>query len=226
MSVEKPVYVVSAPSGTGKTTLNRQLLNKNPDVQMSVSYTARPMREGETPGVDYHFVTPDQFKDLISAGEMLEYAEVFGKLYGTSIREIKRINSLNKTVLLEIDVQGWEKAKPRLRHAVSIFILPPSVEALWQRLEMRGTEPREIRFRRLMTAKKEIEKGYLYDFFIVNNALEQAYSELYAIVIKGENGKTGPTEGQRLCAALLKEFESAAWIKQLSHQFADQLGGS
>lgn len=222
MSAEKPVYVVSAPSGTGKTTLNRKLLDEHPSILMSVSYTARPMRDGETPGVDYHFVTRDQFEHLIASGEMLEYAEVFGKLYGTSIREIKRINALEKAVLLEIDVQGWEKAKPRLRHAVSIFILPPSVAALWDRLEKRGTEPAPIRFRRFMTAKHEIEKGYLYDYFIVNTDVEHAYDELQDIIINEKNGKIGNVQGRGLCEKLLAEFENADWIQKLSHEYADQ----
>jgi guanylate kinase len=219
-SPEKPVFVVSAPSGTGKTTLNRRLLAENPDVEMSVSYTARPMRAGERTGVDYHFVSREQFQDLIVKGEMLEYAEVFGKLYGTSIREIKRINGLNKTVLLEIDVQGWEKAKPRLRHAVSVFILPPSVKALWERLEKRGTEAPAVRFRRLMTAKKEIEMGHLYDYFIVNNEVDNAYDELHGIIIKGKKGLLGNAEGVALCRSLIEEFDKAAWLKKLSHDFA------
>ncbi len=217
------VYVVSAPSGTGKTTLNRRLVQDHEAVQMSVSYTARAKRKGEIDGVHYHYVTPDEFKARIENGEMLEYAEVFGNYYGTSLAEIHRIQALGKTPLLEIDVQGWSWAKKRLTNAVSIYILPPSIEALWKRLEKRGTEAREVRWRRLKTARTEIELGGIYDYFIINAAVDKAYEELQDIVIKGKNGAVGNAEGRRLCASLLKEFDDAPWLKKLSQQFADNI---
>lgn len=217
------VYVVSAPSGTGKTTLNRRLVLAHPTVQMSVSYTARAKRRGEFEGVHYHYVTPDEFKARIDNGEMLEYAEVFGNYYGTSLSEIHRIQALGKTPLLEIDVQGWSWAKKRLPNAVSIFILPPSIEDLWSRLEKRGTEPLEVRWRRLKTAKAEIALGHLYDYFIINKSVDDAYAELQDIIINGKNGATGNTEGRQLCAALVKEFDEAPWLKKLSQQFPDTI---
>ena len=109
------VFVVSAPSGTGKTTLNRRLIKEHDSVEMSVSYTARKPREGEVDGVDYHFVTTERFRKLIDQGQMLEYAEVFGTLYGTSLAEIHRIEAAGKVAMLEIDVQGWRQARKNWR---------------------------------------------------------------------------------------------------------------
>jgi guanylate kinase len=223
MNKSTPIYVVSAPSGTGKTTLNRRLLKEHATVEMSVSYTARPQRPGEVAGVDYHYVTAEEFRAKITHGDMLEWAEVFGKLYGTARQEIDRIRAANKKVLLEIDVQGWRQAKTKLASAVSVFILPPSIEALWQRLEQRGTEALDVRWRRLLTAKSEIEAGSLYDYFIVNADLEQAYSQLQDIVINDKKGKITNAAGTRLCQDLLKEFDAAPWLTKLKRQFADSL---
>lgn len=218
--VRHAVYVVSAPSGTGKTTLNRRLMAAHPSVQMSISYTARPMRPTETDGVHYHFVSNEEFRAAIANGEMLEYAEVFGTLYGTPRAEITRIHGLGKTALLEIDVQGWRQAKDKLADASSIFILPPSVEALWHRLESRGTEAKAVRWRRLMTARTEIASGGLYDYFIVNSDLEDAYAQLQDIIIHGKDGVIGNAEGTRLCQKLIDEFDKAPWIQQLAKEFA------
>ncbi|MBM4251269.1 MAG: guanylate kinase [Deltaproteobacteria bacterium] len=210
-----PVFVVSAPSGTGKTTLNRRLVKEHPEVELSVSYTTRAKRQGEIEGVHYHFVTREYFQGLIDRGEMLEYAEVFGTLYGTPKDELRRLAQAGKKALLEIDVQGWKQAKGLLPGAVSIFILPPSVETLWQRLEGRGTEPLAVRWRRLMAAKAEIESGGNYDHFIVNHSLEGAYSELQGIIINGEKSKMSAANGAALCQDLLREFATAPWIDAL-----------
>ena len=212
------VFVVSAPSGTGKTTLNRRLVKEHPEVELSVSYTTRAKRQGEVEGVHYHYVSRERFQQLIEQGDMLEYAEVFGTLYGTPREELRRLAKAGKTALLEIDVQGWHQAHKALSEAVSIFILPPSVETLWQRLEARGTEPLAIRWRRLMTAKSEIESGPLYDHFIINHSLETAYQELQDVVIKGKHSKIHAAEGARLCQQLLAEFDTAPWIKSLKAQ--------
>ena len=217
------VFVVSAPSGTGKTTLNRRLIGDFPGhVAMSISYTARPIRAGETNGIDYHFVTVDEFKARIARGEMLEWAEVFGKFYGTSLEEVRRIHALGRTCLLEIDVQGWRQAKVKLEGAKSVFILPPSIEELWKRLEARGTETLAVRWRRLRTAREEIAAGHLYDHFILNDSVESAYSELKAIIINGESGKVPNQQGHAQLDKLLAEFDAAPWIRKLSEQFADK----
>lgn len=218
----RPVFVVSAPSGTGKTTLNRRLIANHENIQMSVSYTTRKKRRGEVDGVDYHFVTPEFFREQIKKGQMLEYAEVFGTLYGTPLSEIERIEMLGKVALLEIDVQGWRQAKERLSRSLSVFILPPSVETLWKRLEARGTEPKEVRWRRLMTARAEISSGNLYDYFVVNTDLDPAYKELEDIVIKGKKGKIANRGGAALCQKLLQEFDKGPWLQKLSRELADK----
>ena len=215
------VFVVSAPSGAGKTTLNRRLLKENPEIQMSVSYTARSPREGEKDGIDYNFVTTEEFQKHIDADHMLEYANVFDVFYGTSIAEIERIHKENKSALLEIDVQGWEQAKSKL-DGIAIFILPPTADALKERLEMRGTESKEIRFKRLMTAKSEIEKGFLYDYFIINDDIETAYQELYDIIIKGKKGKICNEEGRAHCQNLIDQFNKSSWQLNLCDELTDK----
>lgn len=218
------IVVVSAPSGAGKTTLNRRLVTEHPTVALSVSYTTRQRRANETEGVDYHYVTAEHFQSLIDKGEMLEYAEVFGTLYGTALAEIERIQALGKTPLLEIDVQGWRQARTKLDNARSVFILPPSIEALWKRLEGRGTEAKDVRWKRLMTARAEISSGNLYECFLVNSDLEQAYSELQDIVLNGKSGKIGRTDGIHRCQTLLDEFDQAPWLQKLSRELADKKG--
>ena len=216
------VFVVSAPSGTGKTTLNRRLIAEHDQiVSMSVSYTTRQPRGAEVNGVDYHFVDVERFRELIKQHQMLEYAEVFGTLYGTAVAEVERIHKAGQTALLEIDVQGWRQAREKLAGSQSIFILPPTVEALWKRLEGRGTEPKDVRWRRLMTARNEISCGNLYDYFIINRDLEAAYRELEDIVIHGKRGVIGNAEGASLCQQLLTEFDKAPWIQQVSRELAD-----
>ena len=216
------VYVVSAPSGTGKTTLNRRLIKEHANIQMSVSYTTRKKRVNETDGVDYHFVSDEKFRELINAGQMLEYAEVFGTLYGTSFAEIVRIQGLGKIALLEIDVQGWRQAREKIETSRSIFILPPSVEELWQRLELRGTESKEVRWRRLMTARAEISSGSLYETFLINRDLDSAYTELQSIIIKGKKPSISKAKGVAYCQQLLAEFDSAAWLQKLAKELADK----
>lgn len=216
------VFVVSAPSGTGKTTLNRRLVAEHPEIMMSVSYTTRGIRSGEREGVDYHYVSKDRFEDLAKKGEMLEYAEVFGTMYGTATAELKRIQALGKTPLLEIDVQGWRQAREKLPGAKSVFILPPTVETLWKRLESRGTESKDVRWRRLMTARNEISSGALYEYFIINSDLDKAYAELQDIIINGKNGKIGNAEGATFCQKLLTEFDNSSWLQKLSRDLADK----
>jgi guanylate kinase len=210
-----PIFVVSAPSGTGKTTLNRRLVAEHPEVQISVSYTTRGRRPSEVEGVHYHYVSEERFRELMNQGEMLEYAEVFGTLYGTSKTEIERLFAAQKIPLLEIDVQGWRSAMPRLKDVRSVFILPPSVEELWKRLEGRGTEPLAVRWKRLRTARDEIKSGGLYQKFIINRDLESAYEELEAVLIRGDAPKLTREEGLAHCAKLLDEFDSASWIREL-----------
>lgn len=221
MSNHHRIFIVSAPSGTGKTTLNRRLIAAHPEVEMSISYTTRAARTGEVDGVHYHFVGEPEFQKLIHTGQMLEYAEVFGTLYGTARAELNRIEAAGHKALLEIDVQGWRQARVKLSDAYSIFILPPSVAVLWERLERRGTEAKSVRWRRLMTARSEIASGGLYDGFIVNHSLDAAYRELEDIIINGEKPKIGTAQGSALCQALLAEFDQAPWLQQLAKELAE-----
>lgn len=215
------LFIVSAPSGTGKTTLNRRLVSEHKDrLAMSVSYTARPIRPGEVDGVDYHYVQDSSFRDLIKRGEMLEYAEVFGVLYGTAKAEVARITALGQSCILEIDVQGWEQVKRAMPEAKSVLILPPSIKELWQRLAGRGTEAEKVRWRRLKTAREEISKGHLYDYFLVNAAFDDAYRDLQSIIINGKNSGMARDQGLCHCQNLVAEFDASEWIQKLAAQYS------
>lgn len=207
--------VVSAPSGTGKTTLNRRLVKEHPQVAISVSHTTRQPRPGEQEGVHYHFVDKKSFEQMIIREEFLEWAEVHGNYYGTSSLEIARIQNLGQAPLLEIDVQGWHLARPKMSKAISIFILPPSLEELWQRLEKRGSDSLETRWLRLQNAYREIERSEYYNYFIVNDDIDRAYEELQNIVIDGKRGEIDSVAGAMLCTKLKKEFKNADWIQRL-----------
>ena len=209
------VYVVSAPSGEGKTTLNKMLVERHADVEMSVSVTTRPQRPGEVDGQDYQFVSEGEFRRRIEAGEMLEWAHVHGNLYGTSKNQLKEIDQRGHYALLEIDVQGWLQAKEKLRKATSIFILPPSAQSLWDRLHDRGTDSIETIKIRMRNAYHEIKKASDYDFFIVNDDLPTAYTELERIIIYKKKGKIDKVDGQRLCQGLAAEFENGDWRELL-----------
>jgi guanylate kinase len=226
MGVPRKIFVVSAPSGAGKTTLNRLLIKNHKDtIAMSVSYTARAMRKGDVPGVDYHFVTRAQFEDLIKSGQMLEYADVFGSYYGTSLKEIERIHRLDRDALLEIDVQGWAKAKAAIPLAKAIFILPPTFESLWERLSGRGTEPMALRVRRLETAIREIEAGRDYPYFVINDRVEEALGELEELIIKDKIPDQAQPSGLRHIERLSQEFKNSKWIQNLFQEYADKKSG-
>lgn len=215
------VFVVSAPSGTGKTTLNRRLLKECPGLEISVSHTTRKPRVGEIDGVHYHFIAADLFRQMVEAGAFIEWAEVHGNLYGTTFGELSRIEANGKDPLLEIDIQGWHNAKNLLTKAISIFILPPSMASLWQRLETRGSDNLDVRWVRLQNAYDEIQKAHEYDILIINNELEVAYQKLKSIILSGEPEGKGDPEGLILCQKLNQEFESADWIRGLR----EKMGG-
>jgi guanylate kinase len=204
------VFVVSAPSGTGKTTLNRRLVKEFPDqVEISVSLTTRKKRPGETEGVDYHYVSEGQFHAAVSRNEMLEWALVHGNLYGTSLKELEAIALRNRRAILEIDVQGWENARKRLNAATSVFILPPSMQVLWERLKGRGTDDLSTRQRRIRNARDEIAAAQHYHYFIINDDLEAAYQALRSMIIDRKPGKIGASQGAELVQKLMAEFDSA-----------------
>lgn len=213
------VVVISAPSGTGKTTLNKKLLSEFEDLEMSVSYTTRKKRPNELEGRDYYFVSEADFKNKIAAGDMIEWAEVFGCFYGTSQSELDRIQASKKSPILEIDVQGWEQVKNKVNSVVSVFILPPSFQTLWQRLEGRATDSAQSRWRRILTAKNEIERAGSYGNFVINDDFSSAYNQLVSIVVEGKSSVLSHEEGVAHCKKLIEEFENSEWIHELAGKF-------
>ena len=174
---------VCAPSGAGKTTLCRHLLEVFEDLRFSVSHTTRARRGREVDGVDYHFVDTDGFRSAIDAGRFAEWAEVHGNFYGTSLDELDRARAEGKAGLLfDIDHQGARQLKAKLPHAVSVFVLPPSMTALRERLVRRGTDADEVIARRLDAARGEIAHYAFFDYLIVNDDLAHAKETLASIV--------------------------------------------
>jgi guanylate kinase len=177
------LLVVSAPSGAGKTTLCRRLLQALPGLVFSVSHTTRPPRSLEKPGVDYHFVTREEFETRRRSGEFLEWAVVGGELYGTSGQEVEEILGEGHDVLLDLDTQGAMAVRRLRPEAVLIFILPPGPEALRARLVARGSESEESLERRLRLAAAEVARAGEYDYQVINDDLDAAFDRLRSIVV-------------------------------------------
>jgi guanylate kinase len=175
--------VLSAASGTGKTTLGHRLIQRFGDIKLSVSYTTRPPRGGEQDGVDYHFVSTTQFEDMVRSNAFIEWAQVHGNLYGTAFSEVTRRVEVGEDVLLDIDVQGGKSIKERIPDSLLVFLLPPSMSELRRRLSSRGTESTEQVQIRLLNARREIEAAAIYDYLIVNDDLERAAEALSNVVI-------------------------------------------
>lgn len=176
------LFVMSAPAGTGKTTLIRKISEEFPEVIQSISYTTRRPREGEVNGTDYYFIDEKEFEKKIAAEDFLEYVKLYDTYYGTSIAWVKDNLSKGKHVFLVIDTQGARQLRGRLP-ATYIFIKPPSLEALRTRLVSRGTETEEMVAKRLKWAESEMKAAADYDYQIINDDLNTAYEELRAIVI-------------------------------------------
>jgi guanylate kinase len=200
------LFIISAPSGSGKTTLVDALRQYVPNLDFSVSYTTRPPRGSEQNGREYHFVTRDQFEEMIRRDDFLEYADVFGNYYGTARSVLEDAARRGNDVLLDIDVQGERQVKRKLPDAVSIFVLPPSRAELESRLRKRSqsenVQSEEVIRRRLDTARKEIENYPNYDYILINDRLEQSVDVLQAIVLGERIGRRGkppsPQEKQYL----------------------------
>jgi guanylate kinase len=176
------LIVISAPSGTGKTTLCHMLLEEFPNMEFSISYTTRKPRPGELNGRDYFFVDRKTFERMIEEGDFLEWAEVYGNLYGTSKSQVLKALKEGKDILLDIDTQGALQVKKNFPEAVLIFILPPSLKELERRLKKRGTDDEETIKKRLQIAREEIRKALEYDYIVVNDILEVAFERLRSII--------------------------------------------
>jgi guanylate kinase len=175
------LYIVSAPSGAGKTSLVKALLKADPAIRLSVSYTTRAPRPGETDGRDYHFVSRERFEIMLAEGEFLEHAEVYGNSYGTSKDSIARDLNAGHDILLEIDWQGAAQVKQHFPQSESIFILPPSFNALRTRLAGRGQDSDEVIERRLAAAAHDVAHADAFDYIIVNDDFDHALLDLVAI---------------------------------------------
>ena len=176
------LFVVSAPSGTGKTTVVERLVQVVPGLSLSRSYTSRQMRDGERDGVDYNFITRPRFEGMVKDGAFLEWADVFGNLYGTCAVDTDVMLGTGNDVVLVIDVQGARQVRRSL-NAIGVFVLPPSFEALERRLRGRSKDPEAAILRRLATAREEIGAVSEYDYVVVNDALEACVDRLRAIVL-------------------------------------------
>ena len=188
---EAKLFVVSAPSGSGKTTLCNKLLKGGLSLERSISMTTRPPRPGEKDGVDYHFVTEKYFRDIIKKNGFLEYEENFGYLYGTPKKFIESNFKKGKNVLLSIDVKGAMKVRRQYpKESVLIFILPPSLNALEERLRFRKSEDGRAISTRLKLARKEMSYKKKYDYTVVNDRLDAAYKKLRNIVISKEERRS------------------------------------
>ncbi|MDY3015133.1 MAG: guanylate kinase [Evtepia sp.] len=176
------LLVLSGSSGVGKSTVIARVMAQRSNLYFSVSFTTRPPREGEKDGVNYYFVTREEFQQRIDRGEFLEYAEYVGNLYGTSMAVIREKLEEGMDVLLDIEVQGAAKVRQRMPEAVSLFIVPPSFEELSRRLHDRGTDSEEKIQQRLETARREAKEIVNYDYIVVNDAVEHAVEEILAVL--------------------------------------------
>ena len=182
MNKEGMLILFSGPSGVGKDTVLDVVLNKNKSLQKSISLTTRSIRDNETDGKDYYFISSDKFEDMISKGEVLEYAQYGVNMYGTPKAPVDKWLSEGKTVVLKIEVQGAKNIKEMYPDSVGIFLLPPSMEVLEKRLRSRGTETEEDIRRRLEIARDEIHKSVDYDYFVINDELETASDDVLTII--------------------------------------------
>ncbi len=176
------LFIVTAPSGAGKTTLVRAMLTQNPRVHLSVSYTTRAPRPGEENGLDYHFVSLDEFMAKLNAGEFLESAEVYGNYYGTSEQWIRSMLAKDEDVLLEIDWQGAKQVRCLFAEAVGIFIVPPTLDALKARLVGRGTDHPDVVARRFAAACEDLSHVGEFDYVIINDDFDTALGDISAVL--------------------------------------------
>lgn len=197
------LFIVSAPSGAGKTTLVERLVEQSPHLKMSRSYTSRAAREGETDGVDYNFVSRPHFEAMIAAGQFLEWADVFGNLYGTCATDTETLLDAGQDVVLVIDVQGARKVRQRGIETTAIFVMPPSFDVLEQRLRGRSKDSEADIQRRLRMARDEVASFVEYDYVVVNDELTAAVDRLRGIVI-AERARLNRMRGE--AAGIVRTF--------------------
>jgi guanylate kinase len=206
LSMSGSLYIVSAPSGAGKTSLVGKLIELDSHIKVSVSSTTRPMRPGEENGVNYHFLSIEQFKQKISEGDFLEHAQVFDNFYGTSRSTVEEQLKAGKDVILEIDWQGAQQVRKLIPEAISIFILPPSLEELSRRLNNRGTDSEEVIARRMRDAVSEMSHYDEFDYIVINNHFDTALKQLHSIFLAGRLSKARQvTQHKNLIDALLQD---------------------
>lgn len=198
------LFVIAAPSGAGKTTLVRALIERRPELRFSVSYTTRPRRSTETPGIDYFFVGRDEFESLRERGAMLESATVFDHLYGTSRARVQQDLAEGHPVILEIDWQGAQQVRKAMPESVSIFVLPPSLAELERRLRDRRTDSAEVIERRLRDARSDMAHWDEFDYVIINDELGRAVADTEAVLDgRGAASSAADPAHRRACAAIL-----------------------
>lgn len=184
------LFVFSAPSGAGKSTILGRLSKLFPNSVYSISHTTRSPRKGEVDGKDYFFVSKERFLQMVEEGKFLEWEEILGNLYGTSREFIEEALNRNQDVFMDIDVKGAQNIKNKFPKAILVFIKPPSLEELKRRLEKRGTEPEEVIRKRLSLAEEELKEADRFDYVVINEDLDQAINEIAGIILK-ERGKDG-----------------------------------
>jgi guanylate kinase len=190
MKHEGILFIISAPSGAGKTSLCKEVIDIFKGLRHSVSFTTRQARPGEVHGRDYFFTDHDQFRQMVEAGEFAEWAEVHGNCYGTAIRTLEEYRNNSTDVILDIDCQGAQQLKQRFKSGVFIFILPPSFHELRKRLDLRKSDSKAVIERRIENAAAEIKESRWYDYIIVNDDFNEALEELQSI-IRAERCRTG-----------------------------------
>ena len=204
MSAQNRLFVISAPSGAGKTSLVRALMEREPDLRFSISYTTRAQRPGEQDGQHYYFVTPESFRRMIGDGEFLEYAQVFDNYYGTSRTQVEGLLADGHGVVLEIDWQGAGQVRAAMLESVGIFILPPSRAELERRLRGRATDSEAVIRRRLADAATDMAHWSEFDYVLVNDDFSTALQALSDIVRgRGDASRADRPELRRLVAGLL-----------------------
>ncbi|BDM25465.1 guanylate kinase [Pseudomonas sp. NPDC089428] len=209
------LYIVSAPSGAGKTSLVTALIKADPRVSVSVSHTTRAMRPGEQHGVNYHFVSHDDFKGLIAKGDFLEHAEVFGNFYGTSRSALQEVLDQGNDLILEIDWQGAQQVRKLMPEARSVFILPPSQQALRERLDGRGQDSEEIIAGRMKEAVSEMVHYDEYEYVIINDDFDVALDDLKAVFLANREGGSAVVARAEELKLEKQQQRHAALLKQL-----------